>query len=115
MIAASYSRALSDGRDTLSSVPAHSVSALLQRRGVTLDAVCVGNETSDALRAIAKAAGGYCFHPARLRDAWNKKDHHLQIGEKVADVRADARKAVEKHRLAAEGRDVRRAEKHRKK
>ena len=61
--------ALSDGRDTLSSVPAHSVCALLQRRGVTLDAVCVGNETSDALRAIAKATGGYCFQPERLRDA----------------------------------------------
>ena len=38
-----------------------------------------------------------------------------QIGEKVADVRADALKAVEKHRLAAEGRDVRLAEKRRKK
>ena len=43
--------------------------SLLQRRGVTLDAVCVGNETSDALRAIAKATGGYCFQPERLRDA----------------------------------------------
>ena len=62
---------------------------------------------ADALASLDEAA--------RLRDAWNKRDHHLKIGEKVADVRADALKAVEKHRLAAEGRDVRLAEKHRKK
>ena len=96
-------------------------------RIVTVDAETVGayrNVQTIASDHARCTSSWFCFHrfanvvewlPARLRDAWNKKDHHLQIGAKVADVRADALKAVEKHRLAAEGRDVRLAEKHRKK
>jgi hypothetical protein len=60
---------LSDGKDTVGQVTAHVVTAQLQRAGVVVDAICIGNEENRELRAIAKATNGYCFQPECLQDA----------------------------------------------
>ena len=57
---------LTDGDDTSSKAEAHGVCAALQKDGVTVDAVVIGDEVKrpGELRSICVATGGCAFHPA---------------------------------------------------
>eukprot|EP01052_Picozoa_sp_SAG31_P004895 SAG31_NODE_208_length_20313_cov_6.143119_12_plen_1566_part_00 len=59
---------LSDGKDNKSAATPATVAAQLQADGVLLDTIMIGKAPDD-LRAVAKATGGYAFHPTRLKDA----------------------------------------------
>eukprot|EP01114_Cavostelium_apophysatum_P017000 TRINITY_DN4954_c0_g2_i1.p1 TRINITY_DN4954_c0_g2~~TRINITY_DN4954_c0_g2_i1.p1 ORF type:complete len:1204 (-),score=253.03 TRINITY_DN4954_c0_g2_i1:310-3393(-) len=61
---------LSDGEDTKSTVSALSVAQTLQKKGIILDAVMIGEgANNEKLKAIAKASGGYAFAPSTLKNA----------------------------------------------
>jgi len=87
---------LSDGQDTSSGAQAWEVAQACRSAGITVDAVCIGAANFDTLRAIAKATGGYCFHPQTLKDA-------LQLNELETMLSLDirAKPPAELHDAAA--------------
>ena len=58
---------LSDGADTKSTTQAFRAFERVRVAGAVVDAVCVGEEESAQLHAIAKATGGYVFRPRTVR------------------------------------------------
>lgn len=60
---------LSDGKDTKSTIKAHSVAKKIREAGIVCDSVSIGDDLDDILRGLVAATGGFAFNPSDLHDA----------------------------------------------
>lgn len=60
---------LSDGDDTNSSKQAHDVYWKLRQNNIVVDSICIGDETSEKLKALSINLGSYCFKPDSMATA----------------------------------------------
>ncbi|CAM9928352.1 unnamed protein product [Ectocarpus sp. 12 AP-2014] len=84
-----------------------SVCGRLQKVGVIVDSITVGNEKNDQLKCLSLATGGYAFHPMTLRAALrlNELETVLLAGQRARQrPAANARRVSSKYELVTAAR-----------
>ena len=96
---------LSDGADTKSTTHAYQAFERVRVAGAVVDAVCVGEEESAQLHAIAKATGGYVFRPRTVRLALQlaECEPFLSLAERPARLLRQTRMRCDAQLLSAFG------------
>lgn len=59
---------LTDGLDTSSSARVEEVASRLQRAGIVVDSVLIGDETNKVLKSVSVATGGCCWKPETITE-----------------------------------------------